>query len=168
MKKILIVICCLFLFSVNVNAAKIVVEAEKYTSITPSMKKVVVRNTNVSNSAYIETPLRRPHATTETGPGDNGACIYKINIAEPGMYTMWFRVNWYDSCGNSFFVIVDNKPATYIESATYQTWHWVKGLTISLSAGAHTVRIQNREDGAKLDQFMLINNSRYIPTRIEK
>jgi hypothetical protein len=57
-----------------------------------------------------------------------------------------------------------DKPAVYIEDATYQTWHWVKGPRLTLSAGQHTIRIQNREDGARLDQFMLINSTRYVPT----
>ncbi|MGC9320004.1 MAG: hypothetical protein ACP5KN_18375, partial [Armatimonadota bacterium] len=50
---------------------------------------------------------------------------------------------------------------------TYQKWHWVKGPRLQLSAGVHTIRFQNKEDGAKLDQFMLTNNSRYVPVRAE-
>jgi hypothetical protein len=168
MKKITFVILCLFLFLVSVEADKIVVEAEKYISITPSMVKTTTTNDTVSNHGFIQIPLKRPHATSETGPSDNGACTYKINISQNGTYTIWLRANWYDSCGNSFFVIIDNKPAVYIESSTYLVWHWVKGPSLSLSAGSHTIKIQNREDGAKLDQFLLINNSRYVPTRIER
>jgi hypothetical protein len=32
-----------------------------------------------------------------------------------------------------------------------------------LSAGEHSIRFQNREDGARLDQFLLTNNMRYTP-----
>ncbi|MFP4248619.1 MAG: hypothetical protein ACLFU7_03105 [Armatimonadota bacterium] len=146
---------------------KIVVDAADYTSIKPSMVKTTTGSDAVANKAYIQIPLRRPHATEETGPADDGNAVYKINVPASGTYQLWARTWWYDSCGNSFFVIVDDKPSVYIEGPTYQTWHWVKGPKLTLSAGEHTIRIQNREDGARLDQFMLINNTQYVPTRIE-
>ncbi len=146
---------------------KIVVEGEDYYSIKPSMAKAT-GSTQAAGGAYVHIPLRRPHATTETGPADDGNARFRINVPSAGTYTLWARCNWYDSCGNSFFVIVDSKPATTIgEDGTYQTWHWVKGARLSLSAGVHEIRIQNREDGAKLDQFLLTNNSRYVPVRAE-
>ena len=167
MKKLIAIIICFCLFSVSVEAAKIVVEAEKYSSITPSMVKTVETSGSISNNGFIQIPLRRPHATTQTGPGDSGSCTYKINVTQAGNYSFWFRAWWYDSCGNSFFVIIDNKPAMYVEDATYQVWHWVKGPTTALSVGIHTIKIQNREDGARLDQFLLNSNSNYVPTRVE-
>ena len=64
--------------------------------------------------------------------------------------------------------IVDETPSTVIgEDGTYGSWHWVKGARITLTAGQHVIRFQNREDGAKLDQFLLTNNSRYVPVRAE-
>lgn len=146
---------------------KIVVEAGDYTSIKPSMVKTTTTSGGVGNNDYIQIPLRRPHATTETGPADDGNARYTINVPSAGVYQFWARTWWYDACGNSFFIVVDDKPAVYIEDATYQTWHWVKGPKLTLSAGQHTIRIQNREDGARMDQFMLINNTQYVPTRIE-
>lgn len=146
---------------------KIVVEGEDYFAISPSMAKAT-GSTEASRGAYVHIPLRRPHATTETGPSDTGNARYKVNVPTAGSYQLWARANWYDSCGNSFFVIVDDKPSVVIgEDGTYGKWHWVKGPLLSLSAGQHIIRIQNREDGAKLDQFMLINTTRYVPVRAE-
>lgn len=162
------ILMVLFVASVaSAGMVKIVVEAGDYTSIKPSMVKTTTTSDAVGNKDYIQIPLRRPHATTETGPADDGNAVYKINVPSAGTYQFWARTWWYDSCGNSFFVIVDNKPAVAIEDPTYQTWHWVKGPKLQLSAGQHTIRIQNREDGARMDQFMLINNTQYVPTRIE-
>jgi len=144
---------------------KIVVEGEDYVSIKPSMTKAT--SSQASNGAYVHIPLRRPHATTETGPADDGNAVYKIKVPVAGSYQLWARTNWYDGCGNSFFIIVDSNPATYITDATYGRWHWVKGPQYTLSAGIHTIRFQNREDGAKLDQFLLINTTRYVPTNAE-
>jgi len=144
---------------------KIVVEGEDYSSIKPSMAKAT--SEQAAGKAYVHIPLRRPHATSETGPGDTGNCVYKIKVPSAGTYQLWARVNWFDGCGNSFFIIMDDKPSTYVTDATYGRWHWVKGVKYTLTAGTHTIRFQNREDGAKLDQFMLINNTRYVPTRAE-
>jgi len=149
------------------TTVKIVVEGEDYFSIKPSMAKAT-GSTQAAGGAYIHIPLRRPHATTETGPADDGNARFRINVPAAGTYTLWARANWYDSCGNSFFVIVDETPSTVIgEDGTYGSWHWVKGARITLTAGQHVIRFQNREDGAKLDQFLLTNNSRYVPVRAE-
>jgi opacity protein-like surface antigen len=151
----------------SASAAKIVIEAEHYKTITASMAKATSQV--ASGGAYTHIPLRRPHATTEGGPADTGHAQYKINVPQAGSYVFWGRAHWYDGCGNSFFLKLDNKPATVFgNDGTYQRWHWVKGIRVSLTAGAHTITIQNREDGAKLDQFMLTTSSRYVPVRPEK
>jgi len=144
---------------------KIVVEGEDYATITPSMAKAT-GSTQASGGAYVQIPLRRPHATTETGPADTGNCVYKINVPSAGTYQLWARTNWYDGCGNSFFIIVDSNPSSYITDGTYGRWHWVKGAQYTLSAGQHTIRFQNREDGARLDQFLL-TNGRSVPVNAE-
>lgn len=149
------------------QTVKIVVNAADYTSIKPSMVRVASNAAGVSDGAYIHIPPRRPRPETESGPTDDGNARFKVRVPTAGTYTLWARTWWYDSCGNSFFIVINDRPATYIEDATYQTWHWVRGPQVQLSAGEHTIRIQNREDGARLDQFMLINNTRYVPTRIE-
>jgi hypothetical protein len=146
---------------------KIVVEAEHYYSIKPSM--AVAASEVASGGKYVHIPLRRPHGENESGPYDDGHALYRINVPRAGLYRLWALTHWHDECGNSFFVIVDDTPQSWIgEDGTVQKWHWVKGKTYQLSAGVHTIRFQNREDGAKLDQFMLTTDMRYVPTRIER
>ncbi|MCX7599064.1 MAG: hypothetical protein N2512_09390 [Armatimonadetes bacterium] len=146
---------------------KIVIEAENYVSITPSM--TVGSDKTASASKYVHIPLRRPHGENESGPADTGNTVYKFKIPVAGVYRLWVRANWYDSCGDSFFVIVNDQAQSWVgEDGTYQKWHWVKGKTYQFSAGVHSIKFQNREDGAKLDQFLLTNDLRYVPTRIEK
>lgn len=149
------------------QTVKIVVDSGDYISIKPSMARVASNAQGVSGGNYIQVPPRRPRPENESGPTDDGNARYKVRVPTAGTYTLWARTWWYDSCGNSFFVVIDDRPSTYIEDATYKTWHWVKGPQVQLSAGEHIIRFQNREDGARLDQFMLINNSRYVPTRVE-
>jgi hypothetical protein len=146
---------------------KVVVEAENCVTITSSMQKTA--SSLASNGAYIQIPLRRPHATTETGPADTGNATYNVNIPAAGSYRFWGRTHWSDGCGNSFFLRIGTKPAVVLgQDGTYQRWHWVKGPTVQLPAGAVQIVIQNREDGAKIDQFLLTNNLNYVPVRAER
>jgi len=150
---------------------KIVVECESSKSVTPSMK--ISADSTASKGKCIEIPLRRPHATTETGPSDKGNAVYKINVPQTATYQFWGRCWWYDACGNSFFVLIDSDTVTaktpYITDQTFKKWHWVAGPSVKLTKGVHTIRIQNREDGAKMDQFLLHTRpkSRYQPSRPE-
>lgn len=169
MKKHLLIVTialCLLATMALAVGKKVVVEAEKCVTIAPSMQKAT--STLASNGAYIQIPLRRPHATSETGPADTGNATYRANIPLAGSYRFWGRTQWEDGCGNSFFLKIGSKPAVVLgQDGTYQRWHWVKGPTVQLPAGAVPIIIQNREDGAKIDQFMLTSDLNYVPVRAE-
>ncbi len=167
-RGILVCVAILIVFIVSTasaGAAKIVVEAENYNTITPSMARAT---SNVaSGGAYIHIPLLRPHGNTEGQPADTGYAEYKVRVTQAGTYTFWGRVHWYDGCGNSFFLKINDKPAVVFgNNGTYRRWHWVRGIRVTLSAGVHTIRIQNREDGAKIDQFLLDTSPR-VPVGLE-
>lgn len=149
------------------SATKVVTEAEKYTKITPSMRKTA--SANASGGYFIEIPVKRPHAQTEGAPSDTGSATYTVTIPSAGVWQFWGRAMWYDSCGNSFFLKIGGNPAVQFgQNGTYGSWHWVKGPKMQLPQGKVTVVVQNREDGAKLDQFIFTKNLRYVPVRVEK
>jgi hypothetical protein len=161
----LLIVACLATL-VWAARTKIVVEGEHYYTIQPSMH--VGSAQAASGGKFVEIPLRRPHGEDESGPADNGNALYGVRVPVAGTYRLWARAHWYDTCGDSFFVIVGDDKAWIGEDGTCGSWHWVKGKNYTLSAGGHWIRFQNREDGAKLDQFMLVADSRYVPTRIER
>ena len=178
-RHVLVVVIVAFAASVSAALAaeeKIVVEAENYSAIKASMVKK--KDSKASGKGWcIWIPLRRPHATEETGPGDDGYAEYKIKIPRTGRYYFWARCHFFDSCGNSFYILVDTTKVTsktlFIGDSTYGKWHWVGGLDqksvkVDLTKGVHTIRVQNREDGARMDQFLLTTDHRRAPTRIEK
>jgi hypothetical protein len=148
-------------------AAKIVVESESYRTIKPSM--VVKLDRTASKGRCIARPLTRPHAASESGPRDAGYAEYRLSIPAAGTYQFWGRCWWYDACGNSFYVLVDSATVTqatpYVTDQTFRKWHWVAGPAVRLTAGEHTIRIQYREDGAQMDQFLLTTTprSRWTP-----
>ena len=150
-------------------AVNLVFEAEHYTWIKPCMEKVA--DSKAAGGYCVQIPLRRPHGVEEMAPSDDGNVTFKIYVPEPGRYRLWARVHWYDGCGNSFFVFVDDMDtahAVQLTDSTYQKWHWVRtrGHEYTLTKGYHLIRFQNREDGAKLDQFLLSTApERWKPTR---
>jgi len=147
---------------------RIVIEAESYNEIKASTR-VVSGDSTASGGKYTEYPLRRPHATSENPEikGDGGYVLFKVSVPEQGNYKLWLRTWWYDACANSFFVIVDDKPAVVAGGdATYRSWQWrdIK-QPYALTAGVHTIKVQNREDGARLDEILLANDDRWKPVK---
>jgi hypothetical protein len=102
-------------------------------------------------------------------PEAGGEAVYSFAVAQAGEYVFWGRAWWENSCGNSFTLILDQgRPYEFGGDGTYTSWHWVKGMKVRLSAGPHTLRIQNREDGVKLDQFIFAADPKYVPVGIEE
>ena len=146
---------------------RIVVEAEHYNSIKASMTAKGGDST-ASSGKYVEYPLKRPHAQAENSAikGDGGHATFKVKVPEQGNYLVYVRSWWYDACGNSFFLVVDDKPAQIVGGdGTLQTWKWRKApRAYALTAGVHTIKLQNREDGARADEILVTNDTRTTPT----
>ena len=99
-----------------------------------------------------------------------GHAIFEFEAKEDGKYYVHMRVWWTDACGNSIHVAVDDKKPIRIQDSTYKHWHWVKAKrkVIKLTKGKHALKVSNREDGARFDQVLLINDKEYVPQGIEE
>lgn len=159
--------------------ANLVIEAEAATSTEEPL--VVVAEGNVppgseyipgaSGGRYVEIPEKAgnpPHLT-------KGHARYEIDLPADGEYILWGRVWWEGECSNSFTVQIDDTPPfLFGENATYKTWMWVKypvaRMTppIKLKKGRHVLEFGNREDGVRLDQFLLSPSKRFVPVGIEQ
>jgi hypothetical protein len=152
-------------------------EAESATKLTPPMRLVEIAKppadaktspvAGASGGKYLEVPegAGKP-------PAVGGDATFTFETAEAGTYFLWCRVWWPDGCGNSFSISIDGAPEfTFGEDATYKSWHWVKAppklKQLELAKGIHAMRIANREDGAILDQILLVKEKRYVPVDIE-
>lgn len=96
-----------------------------------------------------------------------GKADYSVEIPAQGKYIFWARAFWNDACGNSVRIAVDDGNSWEFNDSVYQKWHWVKGSVLELSPGKHKIVIYNREDGAKLDEFLLTTDAGYWPTGLE-
>ena len=157
-------------------AANLVLEAEAYLEIeapfvwveeTSSPPAGVVIVPGASKGTYVALPQGSGNPPKLT----KGKLVYDLEIAEEGVYVLWLRAYWDDSCGNSVSVQVADHPAFMVEDSTYKTWHWVKSPPrlnqLRLSAGKIRLTLLNREDGVRVDQILLTRSARYIPVDLE-
>jgi hypothetical protein len=98
----------------------------------------------------------------EAGSIDIGRADYPLLIPRDGDYRLWARAWWMDKCGNSFNAWFDHAETTKFNDADaierpYRRWGWfARSKAVHLKAGIHTLHVQAREDGIRIDQLMLV------------
>jgi hypothetical protein len=126
---------------------------------------------SASEGQYIHVP---------NGAGTGGETTYSVSITEPGDYILWGRTLSPDGNNDSFFMEVDTSGDKLWDLQDRSgSWVWDKGsdrgtgtdqspeidpVVFSLSAGAHTIKVKQREDGTKLDKLLLTNDLGYTPS----
>lgn len=104
----------------------------------------------------------------EPMPKLSGDVVLTLNVAQAGTYQLYARCWWMDGCGNSFYLTFDGNDRMTLSDGDYKRWHWVRGPRVHLTAGKHTLKIANAEDGARMDQIFLTSDFRRIPVGKEK
>jgi hypothetical protein len=150
-------------FSSIADDVLICFEAEDTATIKEPMKQ-----SDLPKEASKEKIIEITQGSGE-GTKVGGNVTYRLEIPEDGSYYFWSRVWWIDSCGNSFSVKFDKGPVfIFGNDRTYKSWHWQKSrVKLPLKKGSHTLTISNREDGIKIDQFLLTNDKSVVPDGIE-
>ncbi|MFW6457624.1 MAG: hypothetical protein ACOC0A_04940 [Planctomycetota bacterium] len=147
---------------------RIVLDASDATKVTgnfehgsTSEQSEDVSEEDASEIEYVGAPDETCDEDTE--PSDHAA-VFTLEIEKSGTYYPWARVWWKDTCGDSMGVVVSSEDDTKYEfsitDGTYGSWHWlpVAGASgVSLDEGEYTVRVENREDGARLDKILFID-----------
>jgi alpha-glucosidase (family GH31 glycosyl hydrolase) len=116
-------------------------------------------------------PITRPH-----GYADDGALIalpdvevlredrggprveWDVEVEQAGTYNLWIRGHAYGD-GDDDSVHTGDGTVSFTDAAD---WTWARG-TIALSAGANTISLWMREDGAILDRFVLTLDASFVP-----
>lgn len=111
------------------------------------------------------------------GPGNDdggdGTVRFEFELENAGTYVLWGRGIGPYTNDNSFYASVDdgsrhvwNMPGPK-ETDVTDTWTWSRlphsgvdagPLLLNLDAGRHTITIQNREDGTRLDALLLTDD----------
>jgi hypothetical protein len=129
-----------------------------------------VADAQALGGAYIAAPEGSGDQLNPDGAA--GTAVFQFNLASPGTYTIWGLENSPAASSNSFWIQIDGGVwqnwTCYRRPGMSWTWDRVNGsvdpLLFQLSAGAHTLRIQVREDGAQLDQLILSNDPSFLPS----
>ncbi len=119
---------------------------------------IVSTDAGASNGEYIEidpaydNPTGAPACTT-------AECIvtYDFNISTIGNYKFWFRLYSYSGDDDSFFWRIDSGSwITENFRSGIGSWFSTDHTQLdSLSAGSHTLEIAYRENGTRLDKFVI-------------
>ena len=147
------------------NARRIVVEAEDIEAGSIELPMVLEHHPDASGGRCLSVPggAGKPGYGAGAGKEVFGKAVYSVDIPSSGDYVFHGRAFWMNGCGNSFKLVIDQSRAQAFSDQLYDKWHWVRGPTFELSAGTHHITILNREDGVKLDQFLLTTDTGYRP-----
>ncbi|HET6567949.1 MAG TPA: M56 family metallopeptidase [Rhodothermales bacterium] len=112
----------------------------------------------------------------------HGDAVFTFTVTQGGAYVLWGRAIGKDDDENSFFVSLDGGQEVVWDipgrdpEATAKRWTWdpigareergafTDPAVLSLKPGRHTVRVRNRESGARLDGVLVTNDLRYEPS----
>lgn len=154
-------------------------EAEEAQAVSAPVE--VIRTTTAAPASPAGGPgetSQRAYLEIAQGKGNppgmtDGDAQYTFDLNASGTYYLWCRVWWGDECGNSMTMTLnDGHPFTFGQDATYKAWHWVKAppriKDLKMKSGRHTLKINNREDGIRVDQILLTSKRRFVPVGIEK
>jgi hypothetical protein len=142
-------------------------EAEYADTINSPMQ--VAADSAASQEEFIYVP---------NGAGTGGEASYTVTISEASDYILWGRTIAPDGDNDSFFIEVDSSGDNTWNVEDGTTWQWdlvndwdtvtyqyiADPVMFPLSAGTHTIKVKQREDGTKLDKILFTNDLSYIPT----
>ncbi len=161
--KVGIVVCSFVVAFMMVNtthAADLYVETESTTQITTPMQ--IASDVILTNTKFIYIPNGAGSFTSSPGPG---MATYSVNVPVSGTYVLWGRVIAPSGSDDSFFAQLNSGINIRWDLVNGKTWHWTKlNTSFALTAGTHTIKIKQREDGAQLDKILLTSNLSLIPT----
>jgi hypothetical protein len=142
-------------------------EAEEGALRAPMQKAV---DDEASSDTYVWAP---------NGGGTGGVAEYRLTVPTTGTYAVWGRIISNSSSENSFFVAMDSGPDALWDTKLGGTevWVWnrvshqagatpgegVELVNYTLTAGTHTLRIKQRDNGTKLDKLLITNDLNYTP-----
>ena len=129
-------------------------EAEDGTFNVPPPPTLAIGNdANASAGEYIYDPNGYSGGTT----------TYDFEVTQADQYVVWGRVLAADSGSNSFFVTLDGPQSVWHIEDLSSDWQWDRvgnssvqdPVIYSLSAGQHSLIIEGREVGTKLDKILI-------------
>jgi hypothetical protein len=118
----------------------------------------LVADASRSGGAFMTTP---GHGMDQQG---DSVLSFPITVAEDTELFIWALGHGADKQTDSFFVDIDDDDHARVH-VPRGDWGWkIATDSFSVSAGAHTLRISNREDGSQIDKLVITTDKEYTPT----
>lgn len=113
-----------------------------------------IRDSGASRDAYltIQNGLNSTEAAKTT---DESTIKLDINVSKDETYYLFARLNCANASDDSFYLNVDDGDFVAYNGLETDGWEWVRLSKTDLTAGAHTLTIAYREDGAKIDKLCI-------------
>jgi lysophospholipase L1-like esterase len=162
-----------FAVTVNPEASSVYVwlEAESGSIVAPM---VVASDSQASSGQYVWVPNGTGNVFDPLQSG--GTVTHTFTVPVAGNYVVWGRVMVDTSAGaddDSLFVSMDSGSYSLWDTlrGTLAVWGWdlvnnrggADPVVYPLSAGQHTLKIKQREDGTKLDRILITDDMAYVP-----
>ena len=92
---------------------------------------------------------------------------YNLSIPTTGVYHLWIRLAAPDGGGDSIHVGLNGNSFTYggvgLSTSANSQWNWELISFNITSAGFNQLDIWMREDGVKIDSFVIATDSDFVP-----
>lgn len=106
-------------------------------------------------------------------PGtDYGQATTTVSMPTAATYTLWSRLLPADATNNSYMIEVDGTQCYTVSSPTPGSWSWINyqdgntssPIRLSLSQGAHTLKLIGRQPGVEVDRLVFTSDATCTPT----
>jgi len=93
-----------------------------------------------------------------------GQAAYRFYIPKNDTYNIWAYCLWFDECANAVFAQIDDMDKAILgNDPIYNQWHWVRGFSVNLRRGTHTIVLSNHSDHIALRKVLFTNSDSLTP-----
>jgi hypothetical protein len=109
-----------------------------------------------------------PDAKVKMGDSTDGPRLgYNLSFSTSGTFHVWIRMSAPDGGGDSIHVGLNGVPVTFggvgLSTSPNGEWNW-ENIAINVnSTGDHQLHVWMREDGVRVDSFILTTDSEFDP-----
>jgi hypothetical protein len=125
------------------------------------------------NEAFGGSFVWVPGRSGERGGRSGARLVCRLVVPKDGTYYLWGRVQAPTPDDDSFFVTITSPASEPIRRTdwhlgTHEGWEWTpfgggQPMPLQLAAGEYQLQLFCREDGAKIDRFLLATDPEYQP-----
>lgn len=115
----------------------------------------IIADTDASDGSYIM--VKAGIQSLAEAAGSEGSVELSFSVETAGNFNIYARLNCPSADDDSYWIKMDDGAFVMVNGLATSAWQWMNLNNYDLTAGAHTLTITYREDGAKLDKICISN-----------